>query len=148
MASELFLTRQGPRLLPSTLADAEVVDGLSSGTEYRAVLTRAQGRSIRHHRLLFGLIKIIRDNYPEPLTTKAITGTLKLLTGHVEVVKLATGQIVMTPSSISFEAMDQDAFNKWFPKAVDAMCREFVPGLTADDAMREIELIANGRAAA
>lgn len=148
MAAELFVARKGPHLIAATMADVEVLDGLAQGSDYRAVLTRAQGRSVRQNRLLFGLIKIIRENYPEHLTNQAITDTLKLLTGHVNVVKLVTGQVIMTPASISFQAMDQDAFNKWFPRAVDAMCREFVPGLTSEVAMREIEAVAAGRIAA
>lgn len=150
MATELILQRSRllPHLVGATMADAEALEELKHATDYRAMLTRPSGRSVKHHRLLFGLIKLIRDNYPEPLSSKAVLNTLKLLTGHVNVVRLLTGQIVMTPASISFEAMDQDEFNVWFQRAVEAMCREFVPGLTAEAATREIEAIAYGKAAA
>lgn len=148
MAVELIVQRQGPRLVGVTLSDAEAIEALSREVDYRAKITRAVGRSIKHHRLLFGLIKVIRDSYPEPLTDKAVLGALKLLTGHVEPLRLQSGQIVLIPSSINFESMDQDEFNVWFQRAVEAMCREFVPGLSKADAVREIEAIAYGRQAA
>jgi hypothetical protein len=142
MATEAIVQRTPRGIVAASMADVEAMDGMTYGVDYRAVFTRMGRRSVRQNRLLFGLIKIIRENYPEPLTAHAIKETLKLLTGHVNVVQLQTGQVVMTPKSISFEKMDQDAFNAWFPRAVDAMCREFVPGLTVEAAQREIEKIA------
>jgi hypothetical protein len=139
VATEFFLRRINGRLTPETASDAEAMDELSSGVTYRAVLTRAAGRSIQHHRLLFALISIARENYDGPISTDAVLDVLKVQTGHVHVVKLMTGAVILTPASISFAKMDQDVFNKWFERAVDVLTRDFVPGLSADLARREID---------
>lgn len=140
MATEAFTTYvPGRGAVPATAADAEAMDALAQGVPYRAVFTRAKPRSLRQHRMLFALIKIARENYDGEITDKVVLNVLKLRTGHVEVTQLKSGEVIMAPSSISFQAMDQDAFNKWFPRAVDVLCRDFVPGLSHDLAMREIE---------
>lgn len=140
MATEAFVTYQpGKGAIPVTPADAEALDELSQDVTYRATFTRAQGRSLRHHRLLFALIEIARENYDGELTKDAVLDVLKLRTGHVRLTQLATGEVIMAPASINFASMDQDAFNKWFPRAVDVLCRDLCPGLAHDLAMREIE---------
>ena len=139
MAVEFFARRQGDRLSPTGPAEQEAMLNLAGDVDYRVVCTRAGGRSIKHHRLLFALIKIARENYDGEISTDAVKEILKLRTGHVRVVALPSGEVVMFPASISFEAMDQDAFNKWFPRAVDVLCRDFIPGLDHQLAMREIE---------
>jgi hypothetical protein len=140
MAMEAFITYQpGKGAIPATSADAEAMDALTQGVSYRAVFTRAQGRSLRQHRMLFALIEIARENYDGELTKDAVLDVLKLRTGHVRVTQLPSREVVMAPASISFASMDQDAFNEWFPRAVDVLCRDFVPGLAHDLAMREIE---------
>lgn len=140
MATEAFVVyHPGKGTAPATAADAEAMDELAQGVTYRATFTRAQGRSIRHHRLLFALIEIARENYDGVLTKEAVLDVLKLRTGHVRLTQLATGEVIMAPASINFASMDQDAFNKWFPRAVDVLCRDLCPGLDHALAMREIE---------
>jgi hypothetical protein len=140
MATEAFITYDPMTGAgPATMADAEAMNDLAQGVVYRATFTRAQGRSLRHHRLLFALIEIARENYDGELTKDAVLDVLKLRTGHVRLTQLASGEVIMAPASINFASMDQDAFNEWFPKALDVLCRDFVPGLAHDLAMREIE---------
>lgn len=140
MATEAFITYQpGKGAIPASSADAEALDELAQGVTYRGTFTRAQGRSIRHHRLLFALIEIARENYAGELTKDAVLDVLKLRTGHVRLTQLASGEVIMAPASINFASMDQDAFNKWFPRAVDVLCRDLCPGLERELAMREIE---------
>jgi len=139
MAIEFFAQRINGRLVAETPADLESQEEMAAGVTYRVVATRAAGRSVQHHRLLFALIGIARDNYPEEISTEAVIATLKLRTGWVNVVALMTGEVIMVPKSISFQSMDRDAFNKWFPKAVTVLCRDFVPGLDEELARREID---------
>lgn len=151
MAKTAYMT-PSPKggLVPLHAFDAETVRGLTFGKTYKVEISEARPRSLGQHRLLFALLKIIRDNAPtdEPLTDKTILNALKLKTGHVEIAKLPSGELIMYPASISFQAMPQEEFGPWFDKAVDVMCRDFVPGLRSEDAKREIEAIAEGKAAA
>lgn len=137
-------------LVPIKPADAETVRGLTLGKTYKVEVSEARKRSLGQHRLLFALIKIIQDNSPcePPLSDRAILQALKLRTGHVELAKLPSGELLMFPASISFENMPQEEFSPWFEKAVDVMCRDFVPGLSVEAAKREIEAIAEGKRAA
>jgi hypothetical protein len=140
MATEIILRRSKANagLWAASAPDAETMDTLAEGVDYRAVLTRVQGRSVQHNRLLFALIKIAGENCDEELTTRAILDVLKLKTGHVQVSKLPSGEIMMTPSSISFEKMDQDEFNKWFPRAIDVIARDFLNGADPLALTREV----------
>jgi hypothetical protein len=136
------------RLTVETELDAEALDALKADATYRVEIVQPKvTRSIRQHRLLFGLIKLIRQNTPvePPLSKKAVLNVLKLQTGHVEPVKLKSGEVVLTPASIAFEAMPQEEFNPWFERALAVMCQDFLPGLSVETARREIEAIAEGR---
>lgn len=138
MAIEFFAQRVNGRLVAETAADLESQEEMAAGVTYRIVATRAAGRSVQHHRLLFALIGIARDNYDGDISTETVLAVLKMRTGHVKVVSLLSGEVIMTPASISFQAMDQDAFGKWFDKAVTVLCRDFVPGLSEELARQEI----------
>ena len=139
MAFEWFAKVVGGRLSPASAHDAEVAGSLKPGISYRVKVTRAAGRSVIQNGMLHAMIAMAVENFHEPISKKAVLDVLKVQTGHVDVVKLLTGQIILTPSSIAFEAMDQDRFNEWFPKAIDVLCRDFVPGLTDDLARREVD---------
>lgn len=78
MATEILVERRGYRLAPTSAADEEAMDGLSSGVTYRAVITRAKGRSVQHHRLLFALIGMARENFDGELSIAAVLDVLKL----------------------------------------------------------------------
>lgn len=148
MAIELLVERRGYRLAPMSAADEESMDGLASGVTYRAVITRAKGRSVQHHRLLFALIGMARENFDGELSIAAVLDVLKLKTGHVRITQLPSGELIMAPASISFESMDQDPFNAWFPRAVDVIAREFLNGADPLAVTREAHARVAGRIAA
>lgn len=56
--------------------------------------------------------------------------------------------MIMAPASISFESMDQDAFNAWFPRAVDVIAREFLNGADPLSVASEAHARIAGRLAA
>jgi len=139
MAVEFIGRRYKSGIGPVNAAEEEAMGAMSGEADYRVVCTRIGRRSNRHHRFLFALIGIARENYAEPISTENVKEVLKLRTGHVNVIGMASGEVLTLPKSISFESMDQDAFNAWFPRAVDVLCRDFCPGLERHLAMREIE---------
>ena len=147
MAFDFYAVKNNGHLVPATAADAEAMDGMTAKTTYRVKCTTTRPRSLQQHRLLFALIRIIRENtlVEPPLSTRAILQVLKLRSGHVDVVKLPSGEMILFPSSIAFEALSQDLFSKWFDLAIDIMTRDFLPGLTSEQARREIEAIAEDK---
>jgi hypothetical protein len=148
MAKTVFATGSAlRRLTVETEADAEALVALKADATYRVEIVQPKDkRSIQQHRLLFGLLKLIRDNtaVEPPLTDEVILNVLKLRTGHVKVAQLPSGEVVMTPASIAFANMPQSDFNPWFEKALAVMCRDFLPGLSVERARREIEAVAFG----
>jgi hypothetical protein len=144
MAAEFLAQKVDGRLRPETAGDAEIMDALVSNVTYKLVATRPIGRSVQHHRLLFALIGLAVENYDGEITAETVLSVLKLRTGHVNVMSLPTGEVVMTPKSINFVTMGRDEFTAWFVKAVVVLCRDFVPGLGEEMARREIERRANG----
>ena len=139
MAVVILLQRINGRLVPETSADAETMDEMASGVTYRATMTRATGRSVKHHRLLFAILGIARDNYDGVITLETVLQVVKIRTGCVDAVGLPSGEVILVPKSISFAKMGQDEFNRFFDKAVTVLCRDFVPGLAEDMARREVE---------
>ncbi len=148
MATEILVERRGYRLAPTSAADEEAMDGMTSGVTYRAVITRAKPRSLQQNRLLFALIGIARENFDGEMSKDAVLDVLKLKTGHVRITKLPRGEMIMAPASINFQSMDQDAFNEWFPRAVDVIAREFMNGADPLAVTREAHARVVGRLAA
>lgn len=150
MAEELFLRRGLRGLEPCSAADAETVDGLSGGIDYRCVLTRAAGRSVRQAAMYWSLCKLVSDNYDPgfPMSKDNVSDLLKLRTGHCSPVKMADGTVVLIPSSVSFAKADQDVFNRFFERALLVIARDIIPGLDCDSARREILELINDREAA
>lgn len=135
------------RLTVETEMDAEALGALKNDATYRLdIVLPKDKRSYEQLKLLFAMIKLIRDNTPvePPLTKTGVLNVLKLQTGHVEMTKLPSGAIHLAPSSIAFENMKQADFNPWFEKALGVMCRDFLPGLSVEAARREIEALAFG----
>lgn len=153
MASEVIVHRRASSLIAATMADVEAIDALAHGIDYRAILTRAQGRSVKQNRMLWGLAKIVAENLPDQpgsvvLDNEAVVGMLKQEAGFVTPIMLGNGSYKLVPRSVSFEKCDQDTFNAFFNKALAVVERDIIPGLKAEDARREIEaMLADKRAA-
>lgn len=74
-------------------------------------------RNIQHHKKLFALLNLAVDNWPQPTTTDALLGAIKLKTGHYTEIQTREG-IMKIPKSINFESMGQDAFEPFYQNAI------------------------------
>lgn len=123
-------------LKPADPLAQETYDGLALNTEVMAEITRP--RSIGHHRKLFALLALIRDNQEFYKTTDDVLDALKVATGHWYPMKTQTGQTVAKTKSIAFSKMDQIAFNQFWDAVCEVVVTRFLPGVTREELEAEI----------
>lgn len=129
----VFVKRAG-RLMPADIHAQDWLDGVKEGRE--VMLTVRKPRNPRHHRLLFALLKLVTDNTDRWPSPDVLLDDLKLATGHCELrFNLLEGRPYMIPKSISFAAMDQDAFREWFDRAIDILAAKIL--LVESDVLRQ-----------
>lgn len=142
----MSFVKRGSALVPADWRAEEWIAKLKPNAE--VLISGRRPRNPKHHRLLFALLKVATDNAPEGSpwkTTDALLDALKLATGlSTPVQSFVTGEIHFVPKSISFAAMDQDAFAAWFEIAVDILANDLL-GTAPGELRREIIDIAEGR---
>lgn len=82
-------------------------------------VTIRKPRNIGQHRLLFALLRKVRENSDRWADEECLLHDLKLATGlYTTHTNLLTGEIYPRAESISFAAMPQQRFEEWFNKAL------------------------------
>lgn len=114
----------------------QVLRGYKQGELIRVKTTRI--RNPGHHRLFFALLNLVFENQERYQSVEHMLTALKVHLGYCDVMILQDGTVAMHPKSISFSAMDQDEFNVFFQKAVDVICKHFLPGVKSEDLRREV----------
>lgn len=137
MASEIVLRRSGDRLIPVTEWDRENLLEYPEGRDLTVRISRT--RSAKQHRLFWALMQKTVDNHPYYLRPEQLVEWLKIRLGYVEEIMFHDGKIMTKVSSISFAAMGQDQFRKFFDLAVHIIVTEVLTGIHEDDLLREIE---------
>lgn len=133
-----FVKRQG-KLVPADVMSEELLAGIGEGREVLVSIRRA--RNVKHHRMLFALLRKVRDNSEQWDSDQALLDDLKLATGLFETrVNLVTKKAYAVPGSISFASMSQDAFRVWFDQVLVVLATN-VLGCTTDELRAEIEAI-------
>jgi len=133
-----FVKRQG-KLVPADIMADELLSGIPEGREVLISIRRP--RNPKHHRLLFALLRKVRDNSDRWDSDQALLDDLKLATGLFETrVNLVTKKAYAVPGSISFASMSQDQFRAWFDQVLVVLATN-VLGCTTDELRAEIEAI-------
>lgn len=97
-------------------------------------------RNIRHHRKYWKLLSVIADNHDRFDTPDKAALAIKYLAGHGDFVPVKGGEeTLFVPGSISFAAMDQVAFDGFYDRALAAVCRHILPGMSQQELREEIE---------
>lgn len=113
----------GTRLVPVSIWDAELLDGCKQGQEFD--LVRRSKRSAPHnsmYRAQLSLIVKATDAYPTP---DHMHKWIKQTLGYTEPILSPKGKVVgMTLDSVSFDKMDQAAFNVFYEKAAQLIAQE------------------------
>lgn len=123
-------------LRPVDEAGEAVLRHLGQGEIVTVELKRE--RNIRHHRKLFAALQIVLENQTHYKSVEDILDVAKLRTGHCRTVMTRDGEVKI-PESISFAAMDQDAFNTFYNRICGWLVTEVIPGLKRGDLDAEVE---------
>lgn len=91
-------------------------------------------RNGKFHRLFFAMLRLISENSNPRISEKAALHFAKLATGTGEVVTDSRGEAHFIPGSISFSAMDQEAFDAFVKVAIPPLVGRFMAG-TAPEAV-------------
>lgn len=97
-------------------------------------------RNLAAHRRWFALVNLIYSNSEDYGSPEEVHGALKVLAGHsIPVMDKSTGEILARiPKSISFSALDEDAFQEVWKCAVKAVSEHILPGVTEPEIEAEI----------
>lgn len=134
---ELFFRKTLGGLKP---VDEDGEDFLRSLPEGKIVKVKTWvTRNEKHHRLFFGLLKIVVENSDIWQTTDQLLDALKIATGHVEPVIMGSGKVHYKLKSISFSSMDQQEFRAFYTRCVRIICDRWLPGVKDEDLRSEVE---------
>lgn len=113
----------------------ESLRSIRQGEVVKAEIRRP--RNLGQHRKYWAICRLVCINHDELKTERQVDHALKLLAGHVDLVKVA-GQIIQVPRSISFGAADQAEFDAFFKRACDVVCQDLLPGVRLEELQEEI----------
>ena len=113
-----------------------VLHGLGQGEIVGIELKRP--RNVLHHRKFFAMLSVVLKNQEHYKSVQDLLDVCKLRTGHCRTVQTKNGAIRI-PSSISFAAMDQSAFEAFYQRACGWVIEEVLPGLQKRHLDEEVE---------
>lgn len=93
-------------------------------------------RNIGQHRKIWKLASLVAENL-DGVKPETVMQVIKIRTGHVNILKTKAGEIHV-PKSISFESMDQGAFEDFFEAAVRFIVTDILPGVKRAELEQEI----------
>ena len=114
--------------------DIDAVNKLADGEMVAATIKRQ--RNLNHHNLFMAILRMVADNKDNWTVDRLITA-LKFHLGRTEVAVDFNGIARVVPMSISFEAMDQDAFAEFFDKSLPLLAE--LLGVSENDLMANCE---------
>lgn len=98
-----------------------------------------------HHRKMFALLSLVAENSETYNTTEKALVAVKLAAGYFDPhIDPKTGEVVPIPQSISFDAMAQEDFDKFYSAALDGVLQIILPHIAPEKADRLLELIVEG----
>lgn len=119
------------------------LETMKPGSWLRTEFTRP--RDIKHHNKFWALVSLIVENSEVYDTKPKALVAIKLVTGYFDLmVDPETGEIVKIPQSISFDQMDQEAFDVFYPLAIDGVLQHILPQLDRETADRLLDMIIAG----
>lgn len=116
---------------------------MKDGTWLRMQWSRP--RNGKHHRKFFALLTLVAENSEVYDTTEKALLAVKLAAGYFDTVPdPRTGEIVPVPQSISYDAMDQDSFERFYSAALDGVLAVVLPTMDRATADQLLTMILEG----
>lgn len=95
-----------------------------------------RSRSGQQHRLFWAMLtRVAEATHFE--TPERLLAALKLALSRYDLMKMPNGRVVPVLHSISFDAMSQDEFQRFMDDAVNIICRDVLPGTSAEELLEE-----------
>ena len=131
------MRRQGLRLLPVSKVDEDALEEIPEHKDLSVTITRH--RSNKQHRFFWAILQKVCENHDVYQRGEQLLLFLKIRLGYVEEVRFHGDQVWWVAQSISFNAMDQIEFKKFFDAAMDVITTEIIPGLNSQELIEEVE---------
>lgn len=130
-------------LLPMDEAATEALAKIAKGRE--VLVEVKQPRSVRNHRLFFGLLNLLVENSGVFINVEDALKRVKIACGEVdELIDADTGQVFYTLRSIAFASMDQTRFSALFDLAVKVITERWLVGTSQDDLRQRVYELVDG----
>ena len=109
-------------------------------------VTVRQKRNLAHHNKYWALIDAVWEHQALYPTVTALSDGVKLACGLTEeTLNPLTMEVSLKPSSIAFDAMDQDDFEQFYERAIGIIIERILPGVNSRDLDRRVQDIMKGR---
>jgi hypothetical protein len=137
MAEVIYVRRRGSKLEPCSLVDEEALQEFPAEKDLSVTISRT--RSTKQHRFFWAILNKICENHAEYHRAEQLLLWLKIRLGYVEEIRFHNDKVWWVAQSISFNAMDQEEFRKFFHAALDVIVVEIIPGLNTSELIVEVE---------
>jgi hypothetical protein len=131
---DLYLTRTLSGFIASDDAGKEILRKIKVGKVVKCEVTSP--RNLPHHRKYFAMLTIVWQAAGDWPTVEDLLVELKIKLGITkDVVIRESGEVVKIVGSISFAAMNQEQFDKFYERSIQALC--FMAGGINSDMLRQ-----------
>ena len=129
---EMYLKRTALGFVADDDESRTVIRKYPVGTTVRCEITRP--RSVAQLRYYWSLCALVAQNHAELQTREQVDQALRILTGHVDLVKVGD-KVLQIPRRIAFSKLSQDEWSAYLMRAKDAVVQHLLPGVE----LREFE---------
>jgi hypothetical protein len=124
--AEFYLKRTLSGFAPDEAESQAALKRIPVGTTVRCEITRP--RSVPQLRYYWQLCALVSINHQELQTREQVDQALRLLTGHVDLVRIGD-KTLQLPRRIAFAQLSQDEWQAYLMRAKDAVLQHLLPGV-------------------
>ncbi len=102
-------------------------------------------RNGKHHRKFFALVHLVMENSERYATENEALVAIKLAAAYFDPhIDPRTGEVIPVVRSISYDAMEQEEFDKFYSAAIDGVLQTILPQFDRATADKLLEMIIDG----
>jgi len=137
--SKIELTKQGTLLIAESMDARDTLERIKNG-QYVIAEIRVP-RSIRQHRLYWGMLSLVFKNQNEPVlfgNIEHIHNAIKIALGYYQTLYDIEGKpIGIMPDKTDFTSMDRIAFSEMMEKSIELIVTKIIPNTKRVDLERQ-----------